>query len=111
MNLFFNTNKIAPRPNYIKIGKHCWVSNYAIIMGGSKIPDYSIVSSLSQINKDWSECDNGTLFSGVPAAPKKTGLCRVDNLNLKIKYGNIIKNMEKQTFRSLIMFHSTIFSL
>lgn len=70
---------VAPRSKPVKIGRHCWVSNTAIVMGGTVMPDYSILGSLSMINKDYSECEEGTFFAGVPAQPKRNRLCRIDN--------------------------------
>lgn len=79
----FEKNEIGPRSKPIKIGKHCWISNTAIVMGGAVIPDYSIVGSFSIVNKDYSDCPVGTLFVGSPAKPKRNGLCRVDNSKIE----------------------------
>lgn len=77
------TMKVAPRSKPIKIGRHCWVSNTAIVMGGTVMPDYSILGSMSMINKDYSDCAEGTFFAGVPARPRHNRLCRIDNLEIE----------------------------
>ena len=69
-------------PNYmqpIHIGKGCWICNSSSITGGSIIPDYSIVTSNSLVNKDFSSSPESSLIGGIPAKLIASNFRRVEN--------------------------------
>lgn len=59
----------------ITIGSYCWLGNRVNVMKGTKIPDYTIVSSNSLCNKDYSDIPQYSMLAGSPAKFKKCG-CR-----------------------------------
>lgn len=61
----------------IKIGNNVWVGNNTTITKGVSIPDYSIITSHSLVNKDLQEYGKHCLFAGCPAVLKKTGVTRI----------------------------------
>lgn len=63
----------------ITIGDYCWICNSTTITGGSVIPNRTIVSSNSLVNKDFSSTPEGSIIGGVPAKLITTGLYRVEN--------------------------------
>lgn len=87
----FNRGEILPLKKEIFIGKHCWICNSSTIMGGGKLPDYSIVAGGSLVNCDYSGYEKATLFAGTPAKPIKSGYSRVDNPLLEKEIWNFYK--------------------
>lgn len=87
----FNSGEILPLKKEIFIGKHCWICNSSTIMGGGKLPDYSIVAGGSLVNCDYSGYEKATLFAGTPAKPIKSGYSRVDNPLLEKEIWNFYK--------------------
>ena len=65
--------------NRIVIGNYCWICNSVSISAGAKIPDYTIVSSHSLLNKDFSTIDPGTIIGGIPAKLIASGYKLVNN--------------------------------
>ncbi len=53
----------------IEIGSYCLVATGTVILAGSVLPDYSVLSAMSLLNKQYSETHR--LYAGVPAAPLK----------------------------------------
>lgn len=49
----------------VKIGDYCFVGTDCVILGGSSLPDYSVLGAKSLLNKSYSE--NYTLYGGIPA--------------------------------------------
>lgn len=73
-----NNNSIKYCSAPIVIGRNCWIGSYTMVCKGSKIPQYSILSSGSLINKDFSYLESkGNLFVGRPAVLKQTGIYRI----------------------------------
>ena len=76
----YNENKNAVKycSAPVVIGKNSWIGNHTIVCKGTKIPPYSILSSGSLINKDFSLLESkGNLFVGRPAVLKQTGIYRI----------------------------------
>ncbi len=79
-----------PSPNGFKpivIGDGCWLALRSIIMKGTTIKDYCIISANSLCNKDYSE--SYALLAGSPAEIKKVGVYR-DPQNDKIDYPDMV---------------------
>lgn len=53
----------------VKIGDYCFVGTDSVILGGSSLPDYSMLGAKSLLNKHFLE--DYTLYAGVPAKPIK----------------------------------------
>lgn len=74
-NLVKRTSALPFKP--VSIGHHCWICNSSTITHGSVVPDLTIVSSNSMVNRDFSELPPYTLLGGIPAKPIASGLVRV----------------------------------
>ena len=53
----------------VEIGSYCLVATGTVILAGSVLPNYSVLSAMSLLNKQYSETHR--LYAGVPAAPLK----------------------------------------
>lgn len=51
----------------VTIGKYCFIGTNSVLLGGSALPDYSVLGAKSLLNKVFKE--TGTLYGGVPAKP------------------------------------------
>ncbi len=51
----------------VSIGEYCFVGTNCVLLGGSKLPDRSVLGAKSLLNKAWT--DAGILYGGVPAKP------------------------------------------
>jgi acetyltransferase-like isoleucine patch superfamily enzyme len=54
----------------IEIGAYCFIGTAVTILGGSRLPDYSILGANSLLNQSLDE--PYTLYAGVPAKPAKS---------------------------------------
>ena len=73
-------------PNYkrpVTLGKGCWICNSSTITCGVTLPDYTIVSSNSLVNKEFTDIENGALIGGIPAKVIATGVRRVYNNDIE----------------------------
>lgn len=50
----------------IVIGRYCWIGNHCYLKKGTKLGDFSIVSAMSLLSKDFSTISFG-IFAGIPA--------------------------------------------
>lgn len=66
--------------NPIYIGNYCWVGNSSTINGGTYLPDYTIVTNRSLLNKDYSNIEKYCLMGGTPAKVLKTGLLKINKI-------------------------------
>jgi acetyltransferase-like isoleucine patch superfamily enzyme len=53
----------------ISIGSYCFVGTNCVILGGSVLPDHSVLGALSLLNKPF--CDPWCLYAGQPAQLRK----------------------------------------
>jgi acetyltransferase-like isoleucine patch superfamily enzyme len=53
----------------IEIGEYCFVGTNSVILGGSSLPDHSVLGAKSLLNKKWEA--PFWLYGGVPAKPLK----------------------------------------
>jgi acetyltransferase-like isoleucine patch superfamily enzyme len=67
-NIDVEEGRQATRP--IEIGSYCLVATGTVVLAGSVLPDYSVLSAMSLLNKAHSETHR--LYGGVPAAPLKS---------------------------------------
>ena len=66
-NLDILHNRQDSRP--VEIGSYCLVASGVVILAGSVLPDYSVLSAMSLLNKP--QRDRYHLYAGVPATPVK----------------------------------------
>lgn len=89
--------RIVSQKGEIIIGKWCWVGNRTTIQKATVLPDYSIVTSNSLLNKDYSEFPKYAIYGGMPAKFIKAGSRRVFNVETEIilkKYFSVKENRE-----------------
>lgn len=55
--------------NPISVGKYCFVGSNSVLLGGSSLPDYSVLGANSFLSKTFT--DSYYLYAGVPARPVK----------------------------------------
>lgn len=65
INIYKNRQESLP----ITIGNYCFVSSGVIILGGSALPDQSLLAAGAVLNKQYE--DEWTIYGGVPAVPIK----------------------------------------
>ena len=61
----------------VYIGDYCFVGTSSVLLGGSKLPDYSVLGACSLLNEHYQT--GHTLYGGVPARP-------ITSLNSEMKY-------------------------
>lgn len=54
----------------VRIGEFCFVGTGCVILGGARLPDYSVLGAMALLNKEYSQAY--TLYAGVPARPIKS---------------------------------------
>lgn len=70
-------NESRQRCKPVRIGHHCFVGTACVCLGGSSLPDKSVLGAHSLLNKEHDKA--GYLYGGVPAKPIKA-------LNWEAKY-------------------------
>jgi len=60
-------NRQASSP--VRIGDYCFIGTNCVLLGGSALPDYSVLGAKSLLNKGFTESHQ--LYGGVPAEPIK----------------------------------------
>ncbi len=63
----------------VHIGAYVWIGNRTTIMKGCVIPDFTITTTTSYLNKDYSGIEPYSLLAGSPAKVVATGIRRVYN--------------------------------
>lgn len=71
----------------ITIGDYCWVCNSSTITGGAVLPNKTIVSSNSLVNKDMSNLPEESIIGGVPAKLVATGYRRIESHKFECEVG------------------------
>lgn len=70
----------------INIGSYCWIGNRTTISPGVILPDYTIVTSNSLVNKNFSSLTKYSTIGGVPAKFIRDGYARVWDTNRELEY-------------------------
>lgn len=81
----FNKKIVPPITRPVEIGSHCWICNTSSISAGTKLPPYTIVSTNSLVNKNFSEIPEKSIIGGVPAKLIASGFQLVNNLNKEME--------------------------
>ncbi len=61
-------NRQSSKP--VRVGDYCFVGTNCVLLGGSALPDFSILGAKSLLNKSFT--DTYQLYGGVPARPIKS---------------------------------------
>ncbi len=78
---------VRNRNGKVIIGKSVWFGNNCSTVKGAVVPDYSIVSAKSYVNKDFSSGEGGLLLVGSPAVVKVTGVRQIRSPKIESKIG------------------------
>lgn len=83
---------IIARPwGKIIIGSGCWINSGSVVTKGAVIPDYSIASRNSFINKDYSEFGPNCFLVGCPAIVKSIKVQRIFGLDLEKQFSKFFR--------------------
>jgi acetyltransferase-like isoleucine patch superfamily enzyme len=82
---------IARAHNPIAIGDDCWVCNSSTILGGTTLPNGTLVASNSLVRGDFSDTPANPMIAGIPAKVIGSGKRRVDNADLMIRARDYIR--------------------
>ena len=77
-----NTSRVKAIGTPVVIGNDCWICNSATIMGGTFLPDKTIVASHSLVNKNLSGIPARSLVAGIPAKLVKSGIVKIDDISV-----------------------------
>lgn len=64
----------------IHIGDYCWIGNSSTINGGTILPDHTIVTNRSMLNKDYTYLEKYSLIGGTPAKLIKNGQLEINKI-------------------------------
>lgn len=78
----FKTKQVPHYAAPIILGRNCWICNSSTVVGGARLPDYSILGSNSLLNKDLAGAPMYSLFAGAPARFITDGVVRVEQKRL-----------------------------
>lgn len=93
-----DTRKIPNDNKSVVIGKYCWICNSSSVLPGAVIPDYSIVSSYSIVNKDISSWGNHIIVGGIPIKLLKTSVTRIFNKDFELRLCEFFSQGEKDYY-------------
>lgn len=75
----FSKGTVPNHSRPIFLGKGCWICNSSTIMGGTILPDFTLVASNSLLNTDYSEIPESSLIGGIPAKFIAHGFRKIEN--------------------------------
>ena len=76
----------------VELGDKIWIGNRCIISGGTILPNNTVVSQLSLLNKDYSSLnEKGLLLGGIPAKVLGTNMYRVFDTEFENKLREFFK--------------------
>lgn len=68
---------VSAKTKPVTIGRQAWVSSFCNVTRGAVLPDFSVLSTCSLLNKDYSQAGTRLLIAGIPAKIIKTGVSRI----------------------------------
>jgi len=92
------TGTIKRNFDKIEIQKNCWINQRAIIAKNTIIPEFSIVTRNSYLNKDYRSYGTNLLLSGSPAVPKNQKVQRIFNTNMEHELGVFFRENQNIKF-------------
>ena len=88
-------------PNICKqtvIGNYCWIGNSVSIVSGSNIPDLTIVSTNSLVNKDFSTIEPRSIIGGIPAKLIANGYSLVNNRQKEMEIAHFYNTRNNEIY-------------
>ena len=85
------SGQIARPWGKIVIGSGCWINSGSVVTKGAVIPDYSVTSRNSFLNKDYSGYGTNCFLVGSPAVVKKTKVQRIFGRDLEVYFSNCFR--------------------
>ena len=84
----------------IHIGSFCWIGNRSTVYAGTYIPDYTICTATSYINKNFKEYEGSKItLAGTPAKKIREGVSRVFSPHLELELYNWFQSNPEQQIR------------
>ena len=106
MNSSFHNVYDSNKGGYVKptrdihIGSFCWIGNRSTIYAGAYIPDYTISTATSYINKNFKEYEGSRItLAGTPAKKIGEGVSRVFSPQLELELYNWFQSNPEQQIR------------
>lgn len=93
------TKRVVPNIyRSIVIGNYCWICNSVSIAGGTNIPDSTIVSTNSLLNKDFSTIEPGSIVGGIPAKFIASGYKLVNNRRKEMEIAHFYNTRDNEVY-------------
>lgn len=80
------------------IGNYCWICNSVSIVAGTIIPEYTIVSNHSLLNKDFSSIEPGSIVGGIPAKLIASGYKLVNNRRKEMEIAHFYNTRDNEVY-------------
>lgn len=94
-----NTGEVKKHHIPVSIGNYCWICNSTTISMGTIIPDHTIVSSNSVLNKDYSKLGEYNIIGGTPAKKLKDNYSWIEDKQQEHEIDMFFKNNTSTTYR------------
>lgn len=94
----YNKQIVPPIIRSIEIGSNCWICNNVSISAGTKLPNNTIVSTSSLVNKDFSGLPVNSIIGGIPAKLIATGFQLVNNVIKETEINNFYHNNHDKVY-------------
>ena len=94
----FTKGVVTDHSQPISIGKGCWICNSSTIMGGTNLPDFTLVASNSLLNKDYMDLPESSLIGGIPAKYIANGFRKIENGKIEKEIAAFYKNKPNDVF-------------
>jgi len=95
----FNKKIVSDRTNPIVIGHGCWIGNSTTIMPGVIMPDYTIVSGCSLVNKSSNNIPGNSIIGGIPARLIASRFRKIENVD----YENVVRRYYRDNTETYVM--------
>ena len=93
------TGRVDRRDESVVIGDYCWVGNRTTIAKGTRLPDFSLVSGYSLVNKNFTESNvKYPFFAGIPAKIVSSGRVRIFDRSEEEKIDQFFDNNPGESF-------------
>lgn len=80
----------------IVIGQHCWINSGSVITKGSVIPNYSVTSRNSFLNKDYSQYGENLFLVGSPAKVASSKVQRIFSRKKELSFHDYFLNIHPE---------------
>lgn len=94
----FTKNVVPDIYKKVVIGNYCWICNSVSISAGARIPDSTIVSSNSLLNKDLSAIEPQSIVGGIPAKFIASGCQLVNNRQKEMEIAHFYNTHNNEVY-------------